>query len=375
MALAHAPARCSACAPASTPRSSRARAGWSARAPASRCSRTRRSSAPTPSRTSRASTRTACSSTRRPTRSCGPRPSAPARRCSCSASTRGAHALRARGSRELGYALEGEALRRGVRALQGAGRQEEARSPTPTWRRSSPPSSRRRREFFALDGLQVALRHDAACRRRPCACAAPTAQIRTSRPRSAPARSTRPSRRSTRSCSAPATLLEYSRARGDRGHRRARRGERAHPRGERAEAASTRSTAPTPRIFHGHGADTDIIVASAKAYLAALNRMLAATLGYVPRKRARLTPTRRRPARRRRMSRASHDMPQTLFEKIWDDARRRARSRRARRSSTSICTWSTRSPRRRRSRACARAGSRCAGPTGRSRRWITRPRR
>jgi 2-isopropylmalate synthase len=30
-------------------------------------------------------------------------------------------------------------------------------------------------------------------------------------------------------------------------------------------------------IFHGHGADTDIIVASARAYLAALNRMLVAT--------------------------------------------------------------------------------------------------
>lgn len=29
------------------------------------------------------------------------------------------------------------------------------------------------------------------------------------------------------------------------------------------------------RVFHGHGADTDIIVASAKAYLAALNRLLA----------------------------------------------------------------------------------------------------
>jgi 2-isopropylmalate synthase len=28
-------------------------------------------------------------------------------------------------------------------------------------------------------------------------------------------------------------------------------------------------------IFHGHGTDTDIIVASAKAYLAALNRLLA----------------------------------------------------------------------------------------------------
>ena len=34
-----------------------------------------------------------------------------------------------------------------------------------------------------------------------------------------------------------------------------------------------------PRTFGGHGADTDIIVASAKAYLAALNRMLAYT-GY-----------------------------------------------------------------------------------------------
>jgi len=31
------------------------------------------------------------------------------------------------------------------------------------------------------------------------------------------------------------------------------------------------------RTFGGHGADTDIIVASAKAYLAALNRMLAYT--------------------------------------------------------------------------------------------------
>ena len=35
-------------------------------------------------------------------------------------------------------------------------------------------------------------------------------------------------------------------------------------------------TSPSTRIFHGHGADTDIIAASAKAYLAALNRLLAA---------------------------------------------------------------------------------------------------
>jgi 2-isopropylmalate synthase len=34
--------------------------------------------------------------------------------------------------------------------------------------------------------------------------------------------------------------------------------------------------APRPRVFHGAGADTDIIVASAKAYLRALSRMLAA---------------------------------------------------------------------------------------------------
>ena len=34
------------------------------------------------------------------------------------------------------------------------------------------------------------------------------------------------------------------------------------------------------RTFGGHGADTDIIVASVKAYLAALNKMLVATGQY-----------------------------------------------------------------------------------------------
>ena len=37
-----------------------------------------------------------------------------------------------------------------------------------------------------------------------------------------------------------------------------------------------------PRTFGGHGADTDIIVASAKAYLAALNKLLVSTKQYVP---------------------------------------------------------------------------------------------
>jgi 2-isopropylmalate synthase len=41
----------------------------------------------------------------------------------------------------------------------------------------------------------------------------------------------------------------------------------------------TAQDAPQPRVFHGAGADTDIIVASAKAYLRAINRMLAARPG------------------------------------------------------------------------------------------------
>jgi 2-isopropylmalate synthase len=35
-----------------------------------------------------------------------------------------------------------------------------------------------------------------------------------------------------------------------------------------------------PRTFGGYGADTDIVVASAKAYLSALNKMLVATGQY-----------------------------------------------------------------------------------------------
>ena len=42
------------------------------------------------------------------------------------------------------------------------------------------------------------------------------------------------------------------------------------------------------RTFGGHGADTDIIVASAKAYLAALNRMLAIPVSQIARPKATL---------------------------------------------------------------------------------------
>jgi 2-isopropylmalate synthase len=41
-------------------------------------------------------------------------------------------------------------------------------------------------------------------------------------------------------------------------------------------AANAQKDTPTVPVFHGNGADTDIIVASAKAYLKALNRLLAA---------------------------------------------------------------------------------------------------
>ena len=44
----------------------------------------------------------------------------------------------------------------------------------------------------------------------------------------------------------------------------------------RGSVVNAQNDAPQPRVFHGAGADTDIIVASARAYLRALNRMLAA---------------------------------------------------------------------------------------------------
>jgi len=53
-------------------------------------------------------------------------------------------------------------------------------------------------------------------------------------------------------------------------------------------AITAHRDAPPPRVFHGAGADTDIIVASAKAYLRAINRVLAAkaTSEPVPAERA-----------------------------------------------------------------------------------------
>ena len=49
------------------------------------------------------------------------------------------------------------------------------------------------------------------------------------------------------------------------------------------EPADARREGGRERVFNGHGADTDILVASAKAYLAAINRMLAGEMASVRR--------------------------------------------------------------------------------------------
>jgi 2-isopropylmalate synthase len=54
---------------------------------------------------------------------------------------------------------------------------------------------------------------------------------------------------------------------------------------ERGSLSAQHEVATVP-VFHGNASDTDIIVASAKAYLKALSRMLVA-LGHVPRARDR----------------------------------------------------------------------------------------
>jgi len=52
---------------------------------------------------------------------------------------------------------------------------------------------------------------------------------------------------------------------------------RVRPTGDEALPQSNPQRGETgPRVYHGHGTDTDIIVASAKAYLSALNRLVAA---------------------------------------------------------------------------------------------------
>ena len=108
-------------------------------------------------------------------------------------------------------------------------------------------------------------------------------------------------------------------ARRHRGHRRPRRGDRAR----RARAG---------RTIHGSGADTDILVASAKAYLRALIARLR--LAFLAPRRLRTRAARREP-----------QLKEADANPVREDlgrARGGARGRARRRSSTSICTSSTR---------------------------------
>ena len=81
-------------------------------------------------------------------------------------------------------------------------------------------------------------------------------------------------------------------ARPSRGIRRARRSPKGSMRSGKSARSSIRRKRGTRRspqtgtsgraFFHGHGADTDILVASAKAYVAAINRMLSSTHAPAP---------------------------------------------------------------------------------------------
>ena len=96
-------------------------------------------------------------------------------------------------------------------------------------------------------------------------------------------------------------------------------------------------------LSHGNGADTDIVVASVKAYLAPSTACWR-----------RPRPAHPRPPPRRSPPDEPLPKPRTLFEKIWDD-HVVAEDRAARRCSTSTCTSFTRSRRPRRSPCSASA--------------------
>ena len=206
---AHARSRCSTCAPASTPRSSRAPASWSACAPAWWCSRTRRSSAPTPSRTSRGIHQDGMLKHAGDVRDHAARePSARSKTLLVLGKHSGRHAFAVR-LRELGHAAGRRGAGRRVRALQAAGRQEEAHH---------------RRRSRGAGRVRGRSRHASTSRSTPCRsrCGSngmPTATVRLRGPDGELARSRRrrhgPGARrlhapSTRSCKAPAELLEYT---------------------------------------------------------------------------------------------------------------------------------------------------------------------
>ena len=222
---------------------------------------------------------------------------------------------------ELGSPLSGVALDRvfaRFKALTDRQKQVDRRRPRGAGRRRARDGGRRARRARAR-GPAGQLRHDGHADRDRAA--APARRRRAScRRRSAPARSTRPTRRSTRSSMPPPAhreLVEFAvhavtEGIDALGHVTVRVREDAERGGVTPQIG-----APRARVFHGAGADTDIVVASAKAYLRAINRMLAA-----PDQRDQHDQPGAAPPRtesRPPSGRAEDAMtPRTLFEKIWD---------------------------------------------------------
>ena len=167
----------------------------------------------------------------------------------------GRHALRVR-LEELGY-LSARGAEPRLRPLQGDRRQEEGGRPTATSRRSWPTRCARCPRSTTLDQVQVSCGEPLI----PTATVQirlPSGEVRTADAAPARARSTPCTRRSTASSAPP------NRSRCTRSTR--------SPAAWTALAEVTLRIDVDGRTYHGRGADTDIVVASASAYMNALNR-------------------------------------------------------------------------------------------------------
>jgi 2-isopropylmalate synthase len=182
--------------------------------------------------------------------------------------TSGRHAFAVR-LKELGYALEGPELQEAFARFKALA--DKKRHINDADLESLVASSAAERGAWSLDGLQVG-----------CGTAAlPTASLRLRGPDGAVRVMAAVGTGPVDACykavdqivQAPATLVEY------RVHAVTEGIDALGEVSVRLRSEDARALNPQrdtqPRVFHGHGADTDVIVASVKAYLAALNRLLA----------------------------------------------------------------------------------------------------
>ncbi len=192
---------------------------------------------------------------------------------------------------ELGYALDNEALDKAFRSFKDLADRKKTITNADlvalvTSEISQPD------EVYSLEGLQV------ACG----SMGMPTATVRLTGPDGASHEKARDRHRPVDATFKAIDGIVGVRLRSPRVHRAG--GDRRHRRPRRSQRQDRQRTTPKARgsirrmrftgrpVFHGHGTDTDIIVASAKAYLAALNRLLATKENEVATSTSR-SPTRR----------------------------------------------------------------------------------